>query len=466
MQYRTDHNPALDYLSTSFDISRKFEKRFSNHYLGAGYKYTERASLSSSFDDYAGNSRGKFRIEGLGVGKLKVYAESQGSKKKTEFAVIAGQALQWNPVIQKGLVLRGRVVDEQDRPAAKVQIMASLQNPGKDDWHQHVQTDKEGRFALNDCVPGKKIRIRLYSYPRRYVKKTIVVKPDAQGLVIRMQSLGKPSVYISGQVLGPDGKPVKHCRIRPYSREHYAAPKLITDAGDGRFKLGPNPPGEYRVTIEARGYARLITDFKKLAKNETWDVGVIRLKRPGFLQVTLKGETSLLPERFFLPLQKASGERVDSVRGGNGKVERSNPLAPGTYYLQVTGKNCAGGRHKFEIQSGQDTQLDIPLSKGIPVVLEFEIQIDGKAVPVPLGGAVAARSRLAAQSGGRFGDFAGPLTFGRRAGRAVARRVGATVGDEQDARIVLSPMAVGVARRLDAGNRQSYAMGTCTRRRA
>ena len=45
--------------------------------------------------------------------------------------------------------------------------------------------------------------------------------------------------------------------------------------------------------------------------------------------------------------------------------------------------------------------------------------------------------------------------IGGRAGRAVARRVGATVGDEKDVRIVLSGMAFGFARRFDARCRRS-----------
>jgi predicted porin len=56
MGYRTNGAPALGYASTSVDISRKFESHYFNHFLGGGYKYTQKSSLDDSFDSYAGDS--------------------------------------------------------------------------------------------------------------------------------------------------------------------------------------------------------------------------------------------------------------------------------------------------------------------------------------------------------------------------------------------------------------------------
>ena len=123
-------------------------------------------------------------------------------------------------------------------------------------------------------------------------------------------------------------------------------------------------------------YPVVRTGFKKLNENDTWDMGVIRLKRAGFLQVKLIGETSLMPKdrRFWFALQNASKESFGNVRVVNGKAERSNPLAPGTYYLCVTEKNYFCGRHRFEIRAGQDTDLEVPFERGAPSVLEFVIK--------------------------------------------------------------------------------------------
>ncbi len=334
---------------------------------------------------------GNYRLEDLGPGKLRIRATSEEGKAETELDVVAGQTLQWNPVLVRGLMLRGRVVDEQDRPV-QVHVSASLQNPGKETWWRHVKTDKEGRFVLSGCLAGRKIRISLQS--PLYAYMSVVVKPDQKDLVIRVQSLGKPSIYITGQVLDPHGKPVKECRIIPFNRQNNMSPWLTTEAGTGRFKYGPCPPGEHRVRIEAKGYPRILTHWRKLNKDDTWDLGVIRMQHPGFLQVKLKGETGLLPENARLLLRDAAENSFASVRVRNGKADRSDPLAPGTYYLQVMDKNCLCTRHKFEIHAGQNTHLEVPLERGTPVVLEFVIKANDKLVAMPADGSWS-RSRTA-----------------------------------------------------------------------
>ena len=40
----------------------------------------------------------------------------------------------------------------------------------------------------------------------------------------------------------------------------------------------------------------------------------------------------------------------------------------------MIGKNCVYARHKFEIQVGRDTHLDVAIERGIPVTLEFVVQ--------------------------------------------------------------------------------------------
>ena len=119
------------------------------------------------------DAAGNYRLEDLGPGTLKIRATSQEGKAETELVVVAGQTLQWNPVLTKGLVLRGRVVDEQDKPAIQLQVFARLQNPGKKPWWRHTRTDKEGRFVLKGCLPGRTIRIQVQS--RSHTTKNALV---------------------------------------------------------------------------------------------------------------------------------------------------------------------------------------------------------------------------------------------------------------------------------------------------
>ena len=329
------------------------------------------------------DAAGKYRLVGLGAGKLKIQADAgKWGKTRTELVAVAGQMLQWNPVISTGLVLRGRVVDQADKPV-KAYVNASLANRGPgDDWSTYDRTDKDGWFQLRNCQAGRAVRIRVFA--ASYAEKLVDVRPDHQDLVIRVEPKGKRTVYFAGRVVDPDAKPVKEeCWISYDSRQQRLGRQLMTfEAGAGRFRYGPYPPGEYRLQIQAKGYPMVQTAWKKLTENETWNLGVVRLQRPGFLQVSLEGEAGLLPQKGLFRILDSAREYLQVIRIRKGKADRSNPLAAGTYYLQVLGKDFLCALHKFEIRAGQDTRLEVPHQEGVPVVLEFLIQTDvGIVVP-------------------------------------------------------------------------------------
>lgn len=329
---------------------------------------------------------GSYRLEGLGPGKLKVEATSVEGKAETELVAVAGQTLRWDPVITKGLVLRGRVVDEDDQPV-KAYVAANLANPGSEDgWYSAARTDKDGWFELKNCRPGKAIRLGV-QWPAYGGERIVYVKPDSQDLVIRVPSVAKPTVYLTGRMLNEDGKPVETGFIRLYDRQGgFQQRQLTLEAATGRFKAGPFPPGEYRVQVQANSTRVLRTDWKKLTHDETLDLGVIRLQRPGFLQVTLAGKAELLPEKGSFRILDPAKAYVQSIWIRERNALRSKPLAPGIYYLQVLGKEFLCDLRRFEIQPAEETRVEVPLAKGTPVVLEFVLHTD-VGIAVPGGGA-------------------------------------------------------------------------------
>ncbi len=131
----------------------------------------------------------------------------------------------------------------------------------------------------------------------------------------------------------------------------------------------------YEVLIVAKGYPLLRSGWKELTENQTWDVGALRLQRGGFLQVELEDAEGLVKNTSF-SIRDAAGRPRASIRIRGGITERSNPIPPGTYYLQVADKNCLCARHKFEIHAGRDTDLKVKVQRGIPVSLEFVVKTD------------------------------------------------------------------------------------------
>ena len=120
-------------------------------------------------------------LHGLGPGKLKIHADAgKRGKTQTELMAVAGQTLQWNLVIYTGVVLRGRVVDEDDKPV-QAYVTASLANPSpKHEWSTYDRTDKDGWFQLRNCQPDRAIRIWVRA--AAHAEKHVYAKPDRQDL--------------------------------------------------------------------------------------------------------------------------------------------------------------------------------------------------------------------------------------------------------------------------------------------
>jgi len=376
-----------------------------------------------SYQRVVTDAAGKYRLEGLPIGKLTLRARNDKiGRVQTELEAVAGQKLVWDPVISKGLVLRGRVLDHNNKPVYRAMVEAHPeQSTGKINWWAFEPTDKEGRFELKNCVPDKTIWIRVEGGRGHGNKRLEGIKPGHEELVIRLPAGSKPSIFITGRVLDPDGKPVEACSISPYSKEDRGGAVLITEAGTGAFKYGPYVPGEWQLRIDAKGYPVARTVWRKVEKGETWDLGAIRLQSGGFLRANFKAADGQLPEKLTLRILDAARQFLTRLRV-EGSSGRSAPLAPGTYYLQVRGESLATEMHRFEIQAGQDTPLSVTLHQGVPVALEIVVQTDMGEQPPQRRVTVtvvdsAGKTVLSANAYRRRGANVAVLRFATRSGK-------------------------------------------------
>ncbi len=152
--------------------------------------------------------------------------------------------------LEPGCKVAGSVVDEQGRPIASASV--TLRKPGSSGYEFETHTTDDGRFRLGGVKPG---RWMVVIQPERNAP---VFGPvvAAQDRPVENQYVAGPSSYISGKVIGPDGKPVARAAVgwaRPIDEQGDAVASLelgrMTDtAEDGTFRLGPLSQGEFRLT--------------------------------------------------------------------------------------------------------------------------------------------------------------------------------------------------------------------------
>ncbi|MFI5458726.1 MAG: hypothetical protein ACHRXM_25130 [Isosphaerales bacterium] len=149
------------------------------------------------------------------------------------------------------VTLRGTVRDSNGHPLEGVTVS---------DNEKHVQTTREGTYALHFALG----RLGYYSISAQtYSKEGYVTRElagdevDKDGLVVEL----KRQVPLEGQVLGPDGQPVKSfevCAVLGGASSEYlrlrSVERTVKDTA-GRFRLGLDREGRTWVGVRASGYA-------------------------------------------------------------------------------------------------------------------------------------------------------------------------------------------------------------------
>lgn len=309
---------------------------------------------------------GSFRIEGLALGTQKVTARhEQHGQAAATFDFVAGETRRWDVVLDPGEVVRGRVLDHEGQPAAKVIVEAQL-DPWQtgDRWFGHANSDEAGRFTLRNCLPGRTIRVTF----RRKMFTELTVRDVLPGTEERTFRLPEEHwVHIEGSARGPDGELIPGVRLSPHlETDNSGTPVETVDPKTGAFRLGPYPPGPYSLRVAADGYASFRLR-RTLAPDETWDIGELRFERGGTLEVHLVATDDVPVEKARVSVYDAAGDWLTSIpiEAGTG---RSEPLLPGDYQL-VLGGEIASQHLPFTIREGVAAQLDVRVARGASVTV-------------------------------------------------------------------------------------------------
>jgi hypothetical protein len=138
---------------------------------------------------------------------------------------------------------------------------------GKLSYSTQATADDRGGFALAGLAPGARVEITARGQGRATNEPAHADEGAAGPVVVTI--LPRPTVAVSGRVLGPDGEPVAGANVQITEREVRpgltAAPRQVNQPGTGQIQTGPDgtfrSPQEldrehraYQVDITAPGY--------------------------------------------------------------------------------------------------------------------------------------------------------------------------------------------------------------------
>jgi protocatechuate 3,4-dioxygenase beta subunit len=183
---------------------------------------------------------GPVRFHGLPAGpcKLRVHHGAFAPAQREVTLPAAGQvALEF--VLERGLVVRGRVVDDRGRPLAGRWVDLGT-------GRGRVSTGADGRFVLTGAAAADNtvqvrgtdlgpVLLRVAGVTASEEERTIVVTADCA-----------PTARVRGVCLGVDGSPLAGAEVKLW-QEYLPIEGGTTTAADGTFELGPLAPGAYHV---------------------------------------------------------------------------------------------------------------------------------------------------------------------------------------------------------------------------
>lgn len=310
---------------------------------------------------------GTYALRGLAPGEHTAFASSR-AKGTVQASVRVGLEgpTEWNPVFSDGLVIRGRVVDAGGAPLVGWGVQgterAGVAHVG--DFYGGDATDAEGRFRIRNC-PARPLRL-IVCEPDGWGEPVLVrpgVEAGDEEITLTVPDDARPSAFLSGSIVGPDGRPANGAEAILFDVEAEGGHAYPADAATGRFRIGPLRPGRYRLTFRAEDFPYLPYSTHAVAAKAEVELSPARFLPAGrvVLRVTRTDGNPVAGVEWWL--RAAGAEEADPghtlTRRRDGLLTR--PIAAGSYILRVTASGCEELEVSVEVRAGAETPVDLTL---------------------------------------------------------------------------------------------------------
>lgn len=283
-----------------------------------------------------------------------------------------GAVVEWDPVLDPGLSIHGRVVDSTGSPLDGLSLTAE-----RDVWtgggqRLQARSGADGAFRLTNAedTPYRLVvRERGSFFP---VYSQGGVRPSPEPLTIAIPDENRPSAHVRGRVVLPEGVNATLVAIREGEN---SGPFVAFDADSGEFEGGPWPPGSYRLWLVGEDYPYTTLATFELVRGERRDLGVLELEAPGKLVLTVVGaDGAPVPEASAMVLDRSG----DQLHWGEPKGEQglTLDLAPGSYLVRVSADEAGAAHTRIDVRPGETIRVQLTLDTSTALGLELSFPED------------------------------------------------------------------------------------------
>ncbi len=168
-------------------------------------------------------------------------------------------------VLDEGLALAGRVVDDKGRPLAGAKIALGADRRFRQSDFPSALTDAEGRFRFGHVTSGTHT-VTAQSPGRAPELADVVVAPGMKPIELRLD----PGQVIRGRVVNPQGKPLEGVTVEAMNWKGHSSLDWMTKTdGEGRFTWDSAPAEPVLLTLTKPGFTMVGQREFQAGKGET-----------------------------------------------------------------------------------------------------------------------------------------------------------------------------------------------------
>ncbi|HEX9670438.1 MAG TPA: carboxypeptidase-like regulatory domain-containing protein, partial [Thermoanaerobaculia bacterium] len=192
---------------------------------------------------------GSFLVDHFEPGLYRLHVEAPGYLKALplHLKLAAGEARVPDVLVERGAVLRGRVLGSDGKPLGEVRLFASS---GRS-HHNDVKSGADGRYVLTSLEPGL-VWVHLHPPELDDAQRSVEVGPGENEADFRLSA--RTAHELRGRVVDAAGRPVAGARVRWQERGGGGGGAETQSAADGAFTFAAGD-GVHELSAEAAGYA-------------------------------------------------------------------------------------------------------------------------------------------------------------------------------------------------------------------
>ena len=224
------------------------------------------------------DSRGRFRLDGVGPGLHSVSARARGYGEATRRNVRPGGTV--TLALRPGGWFTGHVVDQGGAPVKSALVRAELE-PRFWETSRTEATDGDGRFELDGLSAGRyTVVVNARGYALGIETGVTLPADGAAEIAISLAS----GVSVKGRLVDAAERPLHgRARMQELARQELptAATEVLSGAAgdDGRFRIDHVPPGAWTLAATAPGFAGQRVELEVGGRDPLVDAGDVVLER-------------------------------------------------------------------------------------------------------------------------------------------------------------------------------------------